>query len=217
MSLRILVKTMVVLAVIGLSTILMCNIWIVNSAKSNMYYAIDELPELDVALVLGTSDKLVSGEENPFFKARIDMAVQLYKSGKVKFLLVSGDNRSRYYNEPLKMKKALMEKGIPENVITLDYAGLRTLDSIVRCKEIFGQDNFVIITQSFHCHRALFLSKYHGINAIGMATTSLPFSVTYKILLREILARTVAIWDTYVMNTQPRHLGDKEIINTGDD
>lgn len=165
--------------------------------------------------MLGTSNKLTTGEDNPFFKDRMKTAVDLYEAGKVKYILVSGDNRSKYYNEPLKMQKALIERGIPENVITLDYAGLRTLDSIVRCKEVFGQDNIVVVTQKFHSYRALFLCKYYGIEAVAVDTGSLPLSVSIKTILREVLARPKALWDTYVVNKQPKHLGKKEIINTG--
>gem|GEM_PF-4345032 len=95
-------------------------------------------------------------------------AAELYKQGKIVHFIVSGDNRTRYYNEPLEMQKALVKLGVPIAAITLDYAGLRTLDSIVRCKEIFGQDNITIITQPFHSYRALFISDYYDVNAVAL-------------------------------------------------
>ena len=187
-----------------------CNVWIIESTNSSIYYSIDEVPAKKVALVLGTSDKLIGGERNPFFETRMDMAAQLYRAGKVKHVLVSGDNRSKYYNEPQKMKKALVEKGVPENAITLDYAGLRTLDSIVRCKEIFDQNDIMIVTQKFHCHRALFLSNFYNLTAVGMATSPIPQSFAFKTIFREIFARPMAIWDTYIIDKSPHFLGEKE-------
>ena len=200
---------LLILVVIG------SNLWIVLSTYSESYTNIEDFSPREIALVLGTSNKLVSGEENPFFKDRIKTAIDLYNGGKIKYILVSGDNRSKYYNEPVMMQQALIEKGIPENVITLDYAGLRTLDSIIRCKEIFGQDSIVIVTQKFHSYRALFLSNHYGISAVAVDTGSLPLSVSIKTIIREFLARPKALWDTYITHQQPRHLGDKEIINKG--
>src|SRR5690349_18166886 len=129
--------------------ILVTNIWVVNSTSHKVYSGIDVIPANDVAVVLGTSHKTPSGKPNQFFEYRIKMAATLYESGKVKHLILSGYNPTRYYNEPIEMKKALVKLGVPDSVITLDYAGLRTLDTIVRCKEIFGQDTITIITQPF--------------------------------------------------------------------
>ena len=99
------------------------------------------------------------GSPNPFFEKRIETAAELYRIGKIDHFILSGDNRSMYYNEPMAMLKALLKKGVPASAITLDYAGLRTLDSIVRCKQIFGQNKIIIITQPFHSYRALFISS----------------------------------------------------------
>lgn len=211
-----LIRILASIAVGVLLIIALSNAWIIESTQGEIYYSIENIPVKNVALVLGTSDKLISGENNPFFQTRIEMAADLYNSGKVKHLLLSGDNRSKYYNEPQKMKNALLNMGIPEEVITLDYAGLRTLDSIVRCKEIFGQDEVIIVTQKFHCYRAIFLSRFYGLDAVGMATDSVPKSIAFKTVLREIFARTVAIWDTYILHKSPRHLGEKEVIETAE-
>jgi len=190
------------------------NAWIIESTKKNVFSQIEELPERQTGLILGTSDKLSNGTDNLFFKTRMEMAAALYNAGKVKHLLVSGDNRSIYYNEPQKMRKALTDLGVPESAITLDYAGLRTLDSIIRCKEIFGQNDIVVITQEFHCYRALFISNYYKLNAVAMATVPVPKSLAINTVLREIFARPKAIWDTYIANTAPKFMGEQEIINT---
>ncbi|MDH5474127.1 MAG: YdcF family protein [Cyclobacteriaceae bacterium] len=209
---RKIIKILAFASVSILVVITLSNALIIESTKSNIYYSIENVPHKQVALILGTSNKLLSGEDNPFFHTRISMAANLYKSGVVKHLLVSGDNRSKYYNEPLKMKNALIELGVPETAISLDYAGLRTLDSIVRSKEIFGQDDIIIVTQEFHCYRALFISNYYDIEAIAIATAPVPRSLAFKTIFREIFARTKAIWDTYIVNKSPKHLGEKELI-----
>ena len=144
------------------------------------------MPHHRIALVLGTSHRTTKGDPNPFFEKRIETAADLYHKGKIDHLILSGDNRTIYYNEPMAMLKALLKKGVPASAITLDYAGLRTLDSIVRCKMIFGQNKFIIITQPFHSYRALFISKYHDINAIAMWRQNL-ILYSAKVRIRDIL------------------------------
>jgi SanA protein len=192
------------------------NLWIVNSTSHNVFSDVTKLPDHRVALVLGTSNKTVSGQVNQFFRNRIETAAQLYKMGKIDHLILSGDNRSKYYNEPLEMQKALIKLGVPTSVITLDYAGLRTLDSIVRCKEIFGQNRIIIITQPFHSYRALFISRYYNVEAAAMATGE-DSEYSFRIRLREYFARTKAVLDLYVLKTSPRFLGEKENIQVSTD
>jgi SanA protein len=124
--------------------------------------------------------------------------------GKIDHLILSGDNRSMYYNEPIEMRKALIKLGVPTTAITLDYAGLRTLDSIVRCKEIFGQNRITIITQPFHSYRALFISRYYDIEAVAMVTDEQDGEYSFRIRLREYFARTKAVLDLYILKTSPR-------------
>jgi SanA protein len=195
--------------------LLVANIWVVNSTSDKVYSNADAIPANDVAVVLGTANKLAGGKPNPFFEYRIKMAAELYQSGKVKYFIVSGDNRTKYYNEPNEMKKALVRSGVPDSVITLDYAGLRTLDTIVRCKEIFGQDTITIITQPFHCNRALFISNYYNMNAVAVMTDDPDYKLGAKarVYVREYFARAKAVLDLYVFKTSPRHMGDKEPLN----
>jgi SanA protein len=209
-------KTFLIILGTAFLGLLLSNLWVVYSTTDIVQTEIENLKPHEVGLVLGTSNKRANGEDNPFFTSRIEAAAKLYKAGKIKYLIVSGDNRSKYYNEPLKMQQALMEKGVPENVITLDYAGLRTLDSVVRCKEVFGQNEVVVITQGFHCYRALFIAQYYNMNAVGYATTKLPLSQSLKTVLREMLARPMAILDAYILKTRPMYLGESELINQGE-
>ncbi|HEX8059428.1 MAG TPA: ElyC/SanA/YdcF family protein [Cyclobacteriaceae bacterium] len=204
--------------VIGLTTLITCilllfivNLWVVNSTADKVYSNTETIPAHEVAVVLGTSARVGRGQPNPFFETRIKTAAELYHAGKVKYFILSGDNRTKYYNEPEAMKQALIKSGVPDSVITLDYAGLRTLDTIVRCKEIFGQDTITIITQSFHCNRALFISKYYNMNAVAVMTDDVKSSS--RVEVREYFARARAVLDLYVFKTSPRHLGEKEPLN----
>ncbi len=188
------------------------NVWVVTSTSSQVLTDFNLLPDKGVALVLGTSHRMADGSPNPFFHNRMATAAELYKEGKIIRFIVSGDNRTKYYNEPAEMQKALIKLGVPSDAITLDYAGLRTLDSIVRCKEIFGQSNIIIITQPFHSYRALFISHYYNIAAVALVAEEPGQEVAPRVYLREYLARTKAILDLYVLGTTPRHLGEKEPI-----
>jgi SanA protein len=174
---------------------------------------LSKLPDHRVALVLGASSKSVGGGPNPFFQNRIKTAAELYRLGKIDHFILSGDNRTRFYNEPVEMRKALIKEGVPATAITLDFAGLRTLDSVVRSKKVFGQNKITIITQSFHSYRALFISDYYKIDAVVMVAEDPDSDRTIRVRIREYLARTMAVLDLYVFKTAPRHLGEKENIN----
>jgi len=193
----------------------MANIIVTKAAKGRLYNDISKVPENEVGLVLGTSKHVVGGDENPFFKYRIEAAAALYKSGKIKHIIVSGDNHIKYYNEPKDMQDALIKEGIPADAITLDYAGFRTLDSVVRCKEIFGQENFTIISQKFHNQRAVFLARKRGINAIGFNAKYVSFNQAKLTFLREYLARSKAVIDIYMLKKEPKFLGKEEPIEVG--
>jgi SanA protein len=112
------------------------------------------------------------------------------------------------------MQKALIKKGVPATAITLDYAGLRTLDSVVRSKEIFGQDKITIITQPFHSYRALFISHYYNIDAVAMVAGEPDYDYSVKVRIREYFARTKAILDLYIFKTAPKFLGQREELTT---
>lgn len=197
-----------------LAFLIVCNVWIVNSTQDKVYSDITKLPDHRIALVLGTSHKTVGGGANPFFEKRMETAAELYRLGKIDHFILSGDNRSRYYNEPIEMRKALLKRGVPATAITLDYAGLRTLDSIVRCKEIFGQGKITVITQSFHSYRALFISEYYEMDAVAMVADEPVLEDSFKVRFREYFARMKAVLDLYVLKTAPRFLGEKEKLNS---
>ena len=192
--------------------ILAANIWVIESTSSDIFYNYEDIPSNQVGLVLGTSSRRSDGSPNPFFNSRMEAAAELYRLGKVGHIIVSGDNRSRFYNEPLEMKKALVRLGVPDKSITLDYAGLRTLDSVVRSKEVFGQESITIITQPFHSYRALFISRYYGINAVALVAAEPSDEPAVRVYVREYFARAKAILDLYILKVGPKHLGEKEEI-----
>ena len=198
---------------IGLVVLIVCsNYHIISGTTDHIYHSIDSVPQNRVGLVLGTSRYLRSGGSNPYFRYRINAATQLYRAGKIKYLIVSGDNSLHSYNEPQLMKEALEERGVPGNRIFADYAGFRTLDSVVRSKEVFGQEKLTIITQEFHGRRAVFIGRHKGIEAVAFAAGSVSTEYGFKVLVREVFARVKAVLDIYVFNTQPRFLGEAEII-----
>ena len=188
------------------------NLWIVRSTSAEIFSDYNQIPSNPVGLVLGTSSRRADGSPNPFFHNRMEAAARLYALGKIGHIIVSGDNRTRYYNEPLEMKRALVKLGVPDAAITLDYAGLRTLDSVVRSKEVFGQEHITIISQPFHSYRALFISRYYHIEAVALVASEPADEPAVAVYVREYFARTKAILDLYVFKTSPRHLGDKETI-----
>jgi SanA protein len=170
---------------------------------------IEALPDAPVALVLGAAPKLANGRANLFFRPRLEAAARLFKAGKVRALIVSGDNGSEDYDEPTEMKRVLVELGVPEKRVVCDYAGFRTLDSMVRAKEVFGQARFIVVSQRFHNERAVYLARAFGIEAWGLNAPDVPVALSVKTYLREKLARVKAVLDVNVFRTGPRFLGQK--------
>ncbi len=186
-----------------------CYHFVASAAKPYLYNVVADIPMHKVGLLLGTSKDLPDGRPNPFFKNRIEAAIALYKAGKIKYIIASGDNSVVGYNEPKDMKDALVQQGVPDSAVILDYAGFRTFDSILRCKDIFGQTDFTIISQLFHNERALFIAQKNGIDAVAFNAMDISKHDSFRIHAREVLARTKAVLDVYVLNTKPKFGGDK--------
>lgn len=186
------------------------NWWIFRAAAGRIFIDPDQLPPNDVALVLGTS-KFTGGADfpNPFFEGRMDAAASVYHAGKVRHLLVSGDNDRKDYDEPTWMRDALVARGVPEEAITLDYAGFRTLDSIVRAKEVFGLKKFTIITDDFHQARSIFLARSRGLDVVGFPSQPVPWIWSKKVRTRELASRFCACLDVYVLHTSPKFFGPR--------
>ena len=204
--LKTLLKISGLLLIALILVIFVCNIIISSTAEGQTYTDTDTIPANRVGLVLGTSNRLTNGSPNPYYTYRINATIALYKARKIEFVLVSGDNGSIYYNEPNTIKKDLINGGIPEHVIFLDYAGFRTLDSMFRAKFVFGLDKVTVISQKFHNERAIYIAKQKGLKAIGFNAQDISTSQGLKVQTREYLAR-VKVFIDMVLNTQPKFYG----------
>lgn len=189
-----------------------CNILVIKTTDTKIYTNIDQVPINDIGLVLGTS-KYTKGGINLYYKYRIEAAAELYFKGKIKHIIVSGDNHVNGYNEPEQMKASLVKLGVPAERITCDYAGLRTLDSMVRLKKIFMTNKATIISQKFHLQRALFIAKHYKIDAIGYCSKDVGSRYNRTTQFRELLARSKAVLDLYILRTKPKYLGAEIKIN----
>lgn len=184
-----------------------CNAWVVLSTRHLIYATPTRVPKNAVGLLLGTSPHVRGGGMNPYFRNRMRAAVRLYRAGRIRHILVSGANPSRYYNEPRAMFEALVACGVPPAAITLDFAGFRTLDSVVRARRVFGQADVTIISQRFHDYRALFIAEHRGLHAVAFAAAPVRANEAAWAHTREWLARIRAVLDLFVLNAQPRFLG----------
>lgn len=189
------------------TSIYVSNKVIINNAEGKLFNSTENISKNKVGLLLGTVKYLSDGRINLYYQFRLNAAVELYKAEKIDFILVSGDNGSQGYDEPTDFKNDLIEAGIPESKIYLDYAGFRTLDSMVRVKEVFGQTSVTIISQQFHNERALYLANHFDIEAIGYNARGVSGKKAVKVQLREYLAR-VKVFVDILLNVNPKFLGE---------
>jgi SanA protein len=184
-----------------------------SATAGRVFRSVENVPYHDVSLVLGTGKSTRRGTPNLHFKQRMDAAVALYRSGKVRHLLVSGDNHIAGYDEPTDMRAALAAAGVPTNAITCDYAGFRTLDSVVRAKRVFGLSSCTIVSEEFHCPRALWIAGRQGLDAVAFAAPDLQSRRwMLQVKAREALARVLCGLDLYVFHTRPKFPGPSEPI-----
>jgi SanA protein len=188
--------------------VLVANVQVERAEHGRLYRTAEGVPWNRVGLLLGTSPYEVGGALNPFFEHRIRAASELFAAGRVEYILASGDNAHHSYNEPVEMKKALIAAGIPESAIVLDFAGFRTLDSVVRAAEVFGQRRFTVISQEFHAGRALYVADHYGLDVVAYMATGVGGYTGARMHAREFLARTLAVLDLHVLGTEPRFLGE---------
>jgi SanA protein len=164
------------------------------------------LPDVDVALVLGAAPIGPEGGPNRYFEYRLDAAAGLWRAGKVRYLLVSGDNRSPDYDEPTAMRAGLVKRGVPESAIYRDFAGVRTRDSVLRARSVFGQQRLIVVSQGFHASRAIFLARREGIEAWGLAAQDVKRAYSIFTELRRYPSALRAYFDVW-FDTPPRHAG----------
>lgn len=184
--------------------------WAVPAAARGRVHRLtelDALPRNRVAVVLGCSRILPNGRENLFFRYRIEAAAALFAAGKVDHLLVSGDNGRPGYDEPSDMRDALVSAGVPAVRIVLDYAGFRTLDSVVRAQRVFGLQAFTLVSQRFHNERALYIARHLGLDAVALDARDVPAAAALPVRVRELFARVKTVLDLHLLGTGPRFLG----------
>ena len=199
--------TVSLLVLVFLIITIYANISVTRSTSSRLYDEPSEIPYSRVGLLLGTSPTTRQGYQNPYFYHRIDATAALYKSHKISKILISGDNSRKTYNEPEDMRQALLESGIPDSAIVLDYAGFSTYESLVRAQKVFGQRRLTIISQSWHNQRALYIASHIGIDAVAFnASDNVNRASKLKLTLRECLARTKMFF-TLIFRPKPHFLG----------
>lgn len=188
---------------LGVLLLILANVWVVALTSGRTYNKISKVPSRDCALVLGTSPKMRSGVANPYFTARMDAVGTLYHHGKVKKIIVSGE-KSENYDEPAAMKRFLVyTEGVPENIIIEDPKGFNTHKSILRCKNVYGEKNVIIVSQGFHNLRALFFARNNGMNALGYDAQDVSKNESfYRNHTREFFARVLAVF-YYVLGISP--------------
>ena len=185
------------------------NVKVERAAEGKIYTSVDSVPHNKVALLLGTNPLNKWGRPNSYFTNRIKTASELYHAGKVDYIIASGDNHTKDYDEPTAMRDSLMAQGVPEDRIILDFAGFRTLDSVVRAKEIFGCDSLTIISQADHNARALYLAEANGIESVAVSAPLRAGKwVRTRLAIREWLARDKMMLDIW-FGKQPHFLGER--------
>ncbi|HYV93178.1 MAG TPA: ElyC/SanA/YdcF family protein [Chitinophagales bacterium] len=200
---------LLILFVFCFIAVLWCNHAVDSYASGNLFNDTNQIPYNKVAVVPGASKLLANGTINPYFQYRCDAAWKLFISGKISYILLSGDHSVIGYNEPQDMKDELVSRGIPPEKIFLDYAGFRTFDSMIRAKEIFGQSKFTVVSQPFHNERALYICHHEGISAVGFDARDVSGRLGFQINVREKIARVKMFIDLYVIPAHPRFLGEK--------
>lgn len=180
------------------------NYWVKHCSRPYIYTSISDVPPKKYGLLLGTSKKGMHGE-NPYFTWRIDAAVELYKAGKIDSILVSGDNSIKEYDETTDMYNSLIERGIPSEHIILDYAGFRTLDSVIRAQKVFNCQELIIVSQEFHNQRALYIALINGIDAVAYNARDSQHKLNYT-HFREYLAKTWTLVEVHLLGTEPKFL-----------
>ena len=180
-----------------------------HGSRGRLYTDAGKIPYRRVALVLGCAEMVGGGRVNPFFENRIQAAVGLYHAHKADYFLVSGDHHIARYDEPTAMKNHLIAEGVPADRIVCDYAGFRTIDSIIRAKKVFGLTKITVVSQKFHNERAIFLARHEGIDAIGFDAQDVNGYYSFLTHCRDQGSKMFTLLDVYVWNTRPKFLGPK--------
>lgn len=208
---KLLLRLLLLFVTVSIAALLYCNWAVSRSAEGKLYKEVAAIPYNKVGILLGTSKSLADGRDNLYYKYRIQAALELYKAKKVQYIIVSGDNSRKDYNEPEQMRDDLVKGGVDSSHVVLDYAGFRTFDSMVRLRDVFGQSSATIISQRFHNERALYIAAKEGIAAVAYNARDVNARAGFKTLVRERLAR-VKVFVDYITGTEPRYRGPRVVI-----
>lgn len=199
---------LIIIVILVIAVVWLADYRIEITTNKSVYYDLYKMPHNKVGLLLGTSKYLGSGQPNQYFKNRIKATVELFNARKIDYIVISGDNSKKYYNEPFDMKNELIKCGIPDSLIYLDYAGFRTYDSVIRLNKIFGQSQFTIISQEFQNKRAIYISNYLNFKAVGYNAEDIDKYYGFKTQVREKFAR-VKVFIDLLVDKEPKFLGPK--------
>jgi len=200
-----LMRFVVSVAILVVGLWLACELAVEIAAWGRTYNRLESVPKREFGLVLGTSKYVAGNHPNLHYQYRIEAAVALYKAGKVKRLIVSGNGADPYYNEPRMMREDLVARGVPDDRIISDEAGLRTYDSVVRAATVFHAPDCIVVSQPSHNERAIFIGRSRGQDIIGWNARVVGLNIDPRTAIRERLARVLAVID--VLDAALRHHG----------
>lgn len=200
-------------ALLAIMLLLAANLWVLGQTDERIEHELSQCRGERVGIAFGTSHWTRSGHRNPYFEARMSASARLLRLGRVDHLLLSGDNRTLSYNEPITMWRDLLGRGVPEADMTLDYAGFSTFDTLARAHEVFGVERALLITQAWHLPRALFIAESLGIEARGCAVVEHKAKGQWRLAAREWLARLATLGDLYLWERKPHFLGPREPLD----
>lgn len=195
---------------VGVGALLLAgaNALVLHAGGTGTFTRVTDVPPRAVAIVLGARI-FRDGTPSPILEDRLAAARDLYRAGKVRRILVTGDNGTRHYDEVTVMQRWLIAQGVPAEAVQRDHAGFRTLDSMARAAQVFRVRHAVVCTQRFHLSRALFLARHHGLDAVGLVADRRRYRHVVRDNVREVLARAVAVSDAYLTRRAPRFLGEE--------
>lgn len=186
------------------------NLWVLGKTHARIEYDLPRCSVEEVGIVFGTSHWTRSGVSNPHFEARMSAAARLIQLRRVEHLLLSGDNRTRFYNEPVTMWRDLRSRHVRDVDMTLDYAGFSTFDTLARARDVFGVEKALLITQAWHLPRAIFIADAMGLEVSGCAVPARPVTGVWRLKVREWVARVATLGDLYLWKREPYFLGPLE-------
>lgn len=198
---QILYSSIAILAILVI-IVALCNISVDRNAEGRTFSNINDVPTMQTALLLGTNPKTRDGKRpSSFYLARINATAELYKHGKFRQLIISGDRREGY-DEPQTMRHDLIERGVPDSIIMMDGQGYRTLLSLRNSKQYFGVHDMIIISQKWHNERSIFLADKMNIKAVGYNADDVSHPRAIWTHIRELLARVKLFIDLYVTHRE---------------